>query len=104
VEAGGNLYLSKGITKRSEVADTRGSTATVLLSIQPIKLGDALTLDKLIASKIHHITGFPYNPTTDILTLPIDLHGLDYLSLARINVRIVTEGLWRDLNHHVSAY
>jgi hypothetical protein len=24
----GNLYLSKGITKESEVADTRGSTAT----------------------------------------------------------------------------
>jgi hypothetical protein len=58
----------------------------------------------MIASKIHHITGFPYNPNTDILTLPVDLHGLDYPSLARINAGIATEGLWRDLNHHVPAY
>jgi hypothetical protein len=80
------------------------SRLRALLSIQPIKPGDALSLDKIIASKIHHITGFPYNPNTDILTLPIDLHGLDYPSLARINAGIATEGLWRDLNHHVPAY
>ena len=80
------------------------SRLRVLLSIQPIKPGDALSLDKMIASKIHHITGFPYNPNTDILTLPVDLHGLDYPSVARINAGIATEGLWRDLNHHVPAY
>jgi hypothetical protein len=75
-----------------------------LLSIQPIKPGDALSLDKMIASKIHLITGFPYNPNTDILMLPLDLHGLDYPSLVRINAGIAMEGLWRDLNHHVPAY
>lgn len=80
------------------------SRIRMLLSIQPINPSDALTLDKLIASKIHHITGFPYNPTTDILTLPIDLHGLDYPSLAHINAGIATEGLWCDLNHHMPAY
>jgi hypothetical protein len=58
----------------------------------------------MIASKIHLITGFPYNPSMDILMLPVDLHGLDYPSLARINAGIATEGLWRDLNHHVPAY
>jgi hypothetical protein len=47
------------------------SCLRALLSIQPIKPGDTLTLDKIIASKIHHITGFPYNPNTNILTLPI---------------------------------
>ena len=80
------------------------SCLRALLSIQPIKPGDVLSLDKMIASKIHLITGFPYNPNTDILTLPLDLHGLDYLSLVFINTRIATEGLWHDLNHHVPAY
>jgi hypothetical protein len=58
----------------------------------------------LIASKIHHITGFPYSHNTDILMLPVDLHGLDYPSLAHINAGIATAGLWHDLNHHVPAY
>jgi hypothetical protein len=80
------------------------SRIRALLSIQPIKLGDALSLDKMVTSKIHHITGFPYNPKTEILTLPVDLHGLDYPSIARINAGIAIEGLWRDLNHHVPAY
>jgi hypothetical protein len=80
------------------------SCLCVLLSIQPIKLSDVLTLDKVIASKIHHITGFPYNPNTVILTLPLDLHGLDFPLLYRINAGIAIEGLWRDLNHHVPAY
>ena len=80
------------------------SRLCALLSIQPIKPGDALSLDKMIASKIHFITGFPYSPKTDILMPPVELNGLDYPSLARINAGIATEGLWRDLNHHVPAY
>ena len=80
------------------------SRIRALLSIQPIKPGDALSLDRMIASKIHHITGFPYNPNTEILTLPVDLHGLDYPSVACINAGIAVEGLWRDLNHHIPAY
>jgi hypothetical protein len=58
----------------------------------------------MIATKIHLITGFPYNPNTKILTLPLHLHGLDFPSLVRINAGIAIEGLWRDLNHHVPAY
>jgi hypothetical protein len=80
------------------------SCIRALLSVQPIKPGDALSPDKMIASEIHHITGFPYNPNTEILTLPVDLHGLDYPSVARINAGIAIEGLWRDLNHHIPAY
>lgn len=72
--------------------------------MQPIKPGDALTLDKMIASKIHLITGFPYNPNTEILTLPVELHGLEFLSLAQINSGIAIDGLWHDINHHVPAY
>ena len=77
------------------------SCLQALFLIQHIEPGDALSLDKMIASKIHSITGFPY---TDIVTLPVKLHGLDHPSLARINTRIAMEGLWQDLNHHVPAY
>ena len=35
----GKLYLSKGITKRSEVADTKGSTVT--MSVNPGEQDDA---------------------------------------------------------------
>jgi hypothetical protein len=80
------------------------SRLRALISIQPIKPRDTIKLDKLIASKIHHITGFPFNPNTDILTLPIELHGLEFPSITRINARIAINGLWRDLNHHVPAY
>jgi hypothetical protein len=48
----------------------------------------------MIASKIHFITGFPYSPKTDILTLPVELNSLNYPSLAWINVGIAMEGLW----------
>src|ERR1700683_5811414 len=78
------------------------SSIRALLSIQPIKPGDALNLDKAITSKIHFMTGFPYNPNTEILTLPVKLHGLEFPSLARINAGIVIDGLWRDLNHDVT--
>src|ERR1700683_2038054 len=36
--------------------------------------------------------------------LPVDLHRLDYPSLACINAGIAVEGIWHDLNHHVPAY
>ena len=55
----------------------------------------------MIASKIHLITGFPYNPHTEILMLPVDLHRLDYPSVACINTGIAVEGLWHDLNLHI---
>ena len=48
--------------------------------------------------------GFPYRGNTDILTLPVEHHGLDFPSIARINMGLVAEGLARDLNHHIPAY
>jgi hypothetical protein len=75
-----------------------------LLSIQPIKNNDALLLDKQIAGKIHMALGFPYRGNTNILTLPVEHHGLDFPSIARINMGLVVEGLARDLNHHIPAY
>lgn len=47
--------------------------------------------------------GFPYCGNTGILTLPMEHHGLDFPSVARINAGLVIEGLARDLNHHIPA-
>ncbi|KAJ7460332.1 hypothetical protein FB451DRAFT_1405560 [Mycena latifolia] len=43
-------------------------------------------------------------PNSDILTLPVDLHGLDFPSIARINDSISIDGLQRDLNHPIPSY
>ena len=47
---------------------------------------------------------FPYRGNSNILTLPIEHHGLDFPSVARISMGLVTEGLARDLNHHLPSY
>ena len=48
--------------------------------------------------------GFPYRGNTDILTLPIEHHGLNFLSISPINMGLVVKGLVHDLNHHIPAY
>ena len=75
-----------------------------LLSLQPIKNNDALLLDKKITRKICMALGFPYRGNTDILTLPIEHHGLNFLSITPINMGLVVKGLVHDLNHHIPAY
>src|SRR5882762_6150301 len=80
------------------------SRCRALLSLQPIKQADAEQLDRLISAKIHDLLRFPFNPQTNVLTLPLSHHGLDFPSIARINAGIATEGLMRDLNHHIPAY
>jgi len=80
------------------------SKCQVLLSIQPVKQGDAQALDQLVCTKVHDLLGFPYHPNTKILTLPLEKHGLDFPSIERINAGIAVEGLMRDLNHHIPAY
>lgn len=80
------------------------SKCRALLSIQPIKQADAQTLDRLICTKVHDLLGFPYNPNSNILTLPLNNHGLDFPSIKRINVGVAVEGFMQDLNHHIPAY
>ena len=80
------------------------SRCRALLSLQPVKQSEAELLDRTIATKIHDLLRFPYSPQTRILTLPLNHHGLDFPSVARINAGIALEGLMRDLNHHVAAY
>ena len=80
------------------------SKCRALLSLQPIKQSDAEQLDRLISAKVHEMLRFPYSPQTKILTLPLSHYGLDFPSISRINAGIATEGLLRDLNHHIQAY
>jgi hypothetical protein len=80
------------------------SRARALLTFQPIIDTDALKLDRLIASKVHEISGLPWIFNTEIATLPVSLHGFEFPSIRRINASIAVDGLARDLNHHITAY
>ncbi|KAJ7914586.1 hypothetical protein B0H13DRAFT_1455305, partial [Mycena leptocephala] len=80
------------------------SKARALLSLQPISRADAEDLDTRIKTKIHAEIGMPFMPNSEVLTLPTDLHGLDFPSIARINDGIAIDGLHRDLNHQIPSY
>jgi hypothetical protein len=80
------------------------SKCRALLSLQPIKQPDAEQLDRMISAKVHDLMRFPFTPQTNVLTLPLNHHGLDFPSVARVNAGIAAEGLMRDLNHHIQAY
>lgn len=89
---------------RKIVAQNIISRCRALLSLQPIRQEDAEQLDRDIMHKVHNELNLPFQPRTDILTLPVRLHGFDFPSIARINAGIAIQGLWRDLNHHIPAY
>jgi hypothetical protein len=80
------------------------SRARALLTFQPVTDADALKLDKLIAAKVHALSGFPWIFNTLIATLPVSLHGFEFPSIQRINTSIAVDGLACDLNHHIAAY
>jgi len=71
------------------------------MSLQPLKQADALSLDSLLIQKVHEALGFPFRPNSLIATLPINMHGFGFPSIAHINASLVTEGIMRDLNHHL---
>ena len=89
---------------RKIVMQSIASRARALLTLQPITDTDALKLDRVIAAKVHAISGFPWIFNTEIATLPVSLHGFDFPSIRRINASIAVDGLARDLNHHIPAY
>ncbi|KAJ7854790.1 hypothetical protein B0H13DRAFT_2358284 [Mycena leptocephala] len=65
---------------------------------------DAEDLDTKIKMKIHMDIGMPFAPNSSVLTLPLQYHGLDFPSIARINDSIAVDGLHRDLNHPIPSY
>ena len=93
------ITLARKIISQNIVSKCRA-----LLSLQPIKQADAEQLDRILSGKIHDLLRFPFHPQTNILTLPLSSHGLDFLSIARVNAGIAAEGVMRDLNHHIQAY
>ncbi|KAF5380096.1 hypothetical protein D9615_006221 [Tricholomella constricta] len=89
---------------RKIVSQNIVSKCRALLSLQPISHSDAILLDQLVARRVHETRGFPFCPNSLISTLPLDLGGFDFPSIARINAGIAIDGLYRDLNHHIPAY
>ncbi|KAJ7432247.1 hypothetical protein B0H11DRAFT_1668785, partial [Mycena galericulata] len=93
------ITLLRKIVKQNIISKCRA-----LLSLQPIKRADAEDLDRRVKAKIHMELGMPFLPNPDILTLPVDLRGLDFPSIARINDSTAIDGLHRDLNHPIPSY
>ncbi|KAJ7327652.1 hypothetical protein DFH08DRAFT_1026823 [Mycena albidolilacea] len=93
------ITLLRKIVKQNVI-----SKARALLSLQPISRTDAADLDTQIRLKVHAEIGMPFAPNSDIFTLPTDLHGLDFPSIALFNDSIAIDGLHRDLNHPIPSY
>lgn len=71
-----------------------------LLTLQPLRNDHADLLDKKLAKRIHDLAGFPYIPSSELLTLPVEDGGMGFPSIYRLNMSIATAGVIRDLNHH----
>ncbi|KJA14059.1 hypothetical protein HYPSUDRAFT_173712 [Hypholoma sublateritium FD-334 SS-4] len=74
------------------------------LALQPISHQHATTLDNLIALKVHERLAFPFRFKTLVLTTPLDLRGLGFPSITRVNSALTIAGLHRDLNHHLTPF
>ena len=71
------------------------------LAFQPLLRADADMLDTAIAHKVHDYLRFPFPFNSTLLSLPLQLHGFDFPSVARLNACAAVTGLLRDLNHHL---
>ena len=69
------------------------SRCRALLSLQPILHVDARRLDQRLTQRVHEILGFPFCPSSKLLTLPLELGGFDFPSVSRINAGIAIDGL-----------
>jgi hypothetical protein len=60
--------------------------------------------DTAIARKVHDHLRFPFPFNSTLLSLPLQLHGFDFPSVARLNDCAAVAGLLRDLNHHLPLF
>ncbi|KIM41396.1 hypothetical protein M413DRAFT_411084, partial [Hebeloma cylindrosporum] len=74
------------------------------LTLQPISAPDALSLDHLLATKVHEHLGFPFRFNTQLLTSPLHHRGFAFPSISRLNTSLAVTGLQRDLNHHITPF
>jgi hypothetical protein len=75
-----------------------------LLTIQPVSHRQAEELDMALAQRVHQLLGFRFPPNISIMSLPVEMNGLGFPSISRMNRALCMEGLMRDLNHHIPAY
>ena len=74
------------------------------MSLQPVKQSDTEALDRLVIWKVHNTLGFPFQPSTIIVALPVSYHSFDFPSIACINAAISVNRIVQDLNHHIPSY
>jgi hypothetical protein len=74
------------------------------LALQPISDNNAAKLDSLLASKIHQYLHFPFRFHTILFSTPLDLRGLGFPSIARLNASLAVSGLHHDLTHHLPSF
>ena len=93
------LTLLRRIISQSVISKLRPH-----LALQPISPANATTLDKMLATKIHTHLGFPFRFNTVLLTTPLELRGLGFPSISRLNSSLAVSGLQRDLTHHIPSF
>jgi hypothetical protein len=74
------------------------------LALQSISSSQATSLDSLLASKIHQYLHFPFRFRSNLLSTPLDLRGLGFPSISRLNASLAVSGLHRDLTHHLPSF
>ncbi|KAG2154119.1 hypothetical protein DEU56DRAFT_725922, partial [Suillus clintonianus] len=75
-----------------------------LLAFQPITRSHAQQLDHMIARLVHDYYRFPFQFHLTLLSLPIDLFGMGFPSISRLNDTLALQGMLRNLNHHIPAF
>ncbi|KAK0446585.1 uncharacterized protein EV420DRAFT_1339507 [Desarmillaria tabescens] len=74
------------------------------LAFHPISRDAAHRLDCLIAQKVHDYLGFPFQFNSALLSLPLSDFGFGFPSISHLNDTAAINGLFRDLNHHLSMF
>jgi len=74
------------------------------LAFQPISPSDALSLDHLLATKVHEYLAFPFRFNTQLLTSPLHRRGFTFPSISCLNSSLAVSGLQCDLNHHIAPF
>ncbi|KAK0464798.1 uncharacterized protein EV420DRAFT_1303188 [Desarmillaria tabescens] len=74
------------------------------LAFHPISQDAAHRLDCLIAQKVYDYLRFPFQFNSALLSLPLSDFGFGFPSISHLNDMAAINGLFRDLNHHLSMF
>ena len=93
------LTLLRRIISQSVISKLRPH-----LALQPVSLANAVRLDKMLTTKIHAHLGFPFHFNSALLATPLELRGLGFPSISRLNSSLAVSGLQQDLTHHIPFF